>query len=61
MKNAQNIAEKHYDKMFDELIKILGDDLYDLVVEIITISGTQVRISLKEKDNRLREENREKE
>lgn len=62
MKNIQDIVEKHYDQMFDELMKIIGDDLYDLTVEVITTQGTQVRISFKERDDRLRimaEENRE--
>ena len=62
MKNTQDIVEKHYDQMFDELMKIIGDDLYDLTVEVITTQGTQVRISYKERDDRLRlmaEENRE--
>ena len=59
--NIQDIVEKHYDEMFDELMEIIGDDLYDLVVEVITTQGTQVKISFKERDDRLRiiEENRE--
>ena len=54
MKNAQEIAEKHYDQIFKEVIDIYGDNFYDIVVEITLLSGSQVRLSWKDNDNRLK-------
>jgi len=59
MKNAQDIVDKHYTQMFDEVIKIMGDNLHDLSVEIITLDGLSVRRSWLEREVILREENRE--
>lgn len=51
--NIQNILDKHYNKMFDELIELLGDNFYDLSVEIIDLDGLTVRKSWRERDERL--------
>jgi hypothetical protein len=51
--NIQNIVDKHYNKMFDELIELLGDNFYDLTVEIIDLDGLTVRKSWRERDERL--------
>lgn len=53
MKNIQHIVDKHYNKMFDELIELLGDNFYDLSVEIIDLDGLTVRKSWRERDERL--------
>lgn len=58
MKNIQDIVDKHYDQMFDELIEIVGDNFYDLTVEIIDLQGLTVRRSWREREENL-EENRE--
>lgn len=58
MKNIQDIVDKHYDQMFDELIEIVGDNFYDLTVEIIDLNGLTVRRSWREREENL-EENRE--
>ena len=39
--------------MFDELIELLGDNFYDLSVEIIDLDGLTVRKSWRERDERL--------
>lgn len=59
MKNTQDIVDKHYDQMFDEIIKIMGDNFYDLSVEIITLDGLTVRRSWREREENLQNENRE--
>jgi len=51
--NIQHIVDKHYNKMFDELIELLGDNFYDLSVEIIDLDGLTVRKSWRERDERL--------
>lgn len=51
--NIQNIVDKHYNKMFDELIELVGDNFYDLTVEIIDLNGLTVRKSWRERDERL--------
>jgi hypothetical protein len=59
IKNIQDIVDKHYDEMFDEVIEITGDNLHELSVEIITLDGLSVRRSWLEREVILREENRE--
>lgn len=58
MKNIQDIVDKHYDQMFDELIELVGDNFYDLTVEIIDLQGLTVRRSWREREENL-EESRE--
>jgi hypothetical protein len=45
--------------MFDEVIEIMGDNLHELSVEIITLDGLSIRRSWLEREVILREENRE--
>lgn len=59
MKNVQDIVDKYYDKMFNEVIKIMGDNFYDISVEIITLGGLTVRRSWKKREEVLKEENSE--
>jgi hypothetical protein len=53
MKTIEQIVEKYYDKMLDELIGMNDDMLYDLLVEVQTIEGKTIRISWLERDKRL--------
>lgn len=55
--NIQDLVDKHYDQMFEELIKVAGDNFYDLKIEIIDLDGLTVRRSWKERDDRLLESN----
>jgi len=59
IKNIQDIVDKHYAEMFDEVIEIMGDNLHELSVEIITLDGLSIRRSWLEREVILREENRE--
>lgn len=47
--------EKEYDKILDLLIEEVGDDVYDFVIELTTYSGETVRISWKDREDRLYE------
>ena len=59
MKNIQDIVDKHYDQMFKEVIEIVGDNFYDLTVEIIDLQGLTVRRSWREREENLQNENHE--
>lgn len=54
-KNIQDIVDKHYDQMFQELIELVGDDFYDLEVDVIDLNGLTIRRSWREREERLNE------
>jgi hypothetical protein len=50
----EKIVDKHYQQMFDELMDEVGDDLYDLVVEVKTpLDGKTVRRSWKDREKMI--------
>lgn len=57
MKNIQGIVDKHYDQIFDEIIKET-EGMYELIIEVKDkYTGLTVRRSWKDRDKMLSEEN----
>lgn len=54
MNDILDIVNKHYEDIFDEVVKVIGDDMFDITVEITTVLGETVRRSWKERNNNLR-------
>ena len=55
----EEIVDKHWDEMFEELIKAdcVGDDLWELLIEVRTASdGVTIRRSWKDRNEMLRED-----
>jgi len=56
MKTIEELIDKHYDELFDEICK-LNDDLYELVIEYKEAStGKMIRRSWLDRDKMLKEE-----
>lgn len=53
----QEIVEKHYNEMFSEVLEDIGDEMFDIVVEVKTLGGQTVRMSWADRDKRLKEWN----
>jgi hypothetical protein len=49
------IVEKHYQQLFSEIVKVSGDEIEDLVVLYTDYEGRTVRVSWKEREQRLTE------
>ena len=56
MKTLEQIVDNHYNKIFNETLDVIGDDLYDLVVEVKTLDGKTIRVSWLERDKRLKKQ-----
>jgi len=57
MKTIETIIDKHYDKMFNETIDVIGDDIHELLIEITTLSdGKTIRRSWIDREERLKNE-----
>ena len=57
MTTIEEIVNKHWDQMFHEVLKIEGDGLYELVIEVkIDYSGKTIRKSWKDRNEMLKEE-----
>lgn len=55
---VEQLIDKCYEDLFDEICNLNIDDLYDLVIEYKErTTGKTIRRSFKERDERLREEN----
>lgn len=60
MKTVEELVDKHFDKLFDETLEIIGDDLGELLIEItIPGDGKTIRRSWKDREKMLREQNPE--
>jgi len=58
MKNIQEILDKHYDEMLDELFTLNDTNLYEFKIEVkLSADGTTIRRSWKDRDYMLKEEN----
>ena len=52
----KKLIDKHYDKLFDEILKH-GEDFYDLVIEYKDLyNGTTIRRSWLDREKRLQEQ-----
>lgn len=59
MNTIQEMIDKHWDELFDEILKV-EDDLYDLTIEYKgQISGLTVKRSWRDRDRRLAEDERQ--
>ena len=50
---VEDIVHEHFDMIFDEVIEVVDDRLYDLVVEIKLDDGRTVRKSWMDRERRL--------
>lgn len=50
---VEKIVSCHYDKMSSQLIKELGDDLYELCILVKTMDGRTVTQSYRDEQTRL--------
>ena len=54
MKNAQDIVNKYYLQMFDELVDNLDDDLEELLIEVkVSSTGETIRRSWADREKML--------
>jgi len=49
----QEILYKHYNDMFDELVKEVGDDLHEFTIEVKLTDGYSIRKSWLDREERL--------
>ena len=56
MKTLEQIVDNHYNEIFNKTLDVIGDDLYDLVVEVKTLDGKTIRVSWLERDKRLKKQ-----
>ena len=60
MKTIEELVAKAYDKQFQELCKIDGDDMDEFLIEVrLAADGKTIRRSWKDRDKMLREQNAE--
>lgn len=50
---TEEIVEKHYQELFDELIDVIGDDTYEILIEVKTYGGLTVRKSWRDREKNL--------
>ena len=56
----EQLIDKHWDKLFDETLEVIGDGLTELLIEIrVAGDGKTVRRSWKDREKMLQEENAE--
>ena len=53
--SIEEIVYKHWDEMFDEILKEVGDSMWEILIEIKTDDGHSVRKSWRDRDKRLSE------
>ncbi len=60
IKTLEEVVDEHYNKLFDETLEIIGDDLGELLIEItIPGDGKTIRRSWKDREKMLQELNSE--
>ena len=53
MVTLEKLVDKHYNQIFDKTLEMIGDDLYELVIEIKTYDGKTIRRSWIERNKML--------
>jgi len=62
MSNTEKLVDKHYNKLFDELLDLdsVGDDLFELLIEVkIGNDGKTIRRSWRDRERFLSDETTE--
>jgi len=55
-KTIEEVVQNHYDQIFNECMKIIGDDMFDIVVEVKDFSGKTIRVSWEDRNKALKEQ-----
>jgi len=54
----EELVDKHYDELFQELVDNEGDDFYNITIEVVTMTtGKTIRRSWRDRENILKEQN----
>jgi len=54
----EQLVDKHFDQLFNEIIKIEADDFDDILIEVVTLTtGKTIRRSWRDRNQILRDKN----